>query len=504
VSVPRALRNARPCDNVLDTIGWTPLIRLNRVTDGTRTPVYAKAEFFNPGGSVKDRIGLAMIEAAERDGRLRPGRRGGGGHQREHRGGPGHRRGPQGLPLHLHHAGQDEPGEGAPAQGVRRRGHHHAHRRAARTTRTTTWRRPSGSSPARPAPSWPTSSTTRSTRGPLRHHRPRAVGPDGRPHHPLRGVRRHRRDHQRRRVVSSRSRTPTSGSSPATRWAPSSPVLRDRREGRGRAVQGGGDRQRQAPVHPLVRCHRRVPRRHDRDSFRMARRLTREEGLFVGGSAGLITHLAVRAGARLDDPDALIVTILPDTGERYLSKLYNDEWMRENRLIEPERITAAAMLADKGGHPALMVVARTRPCARRWPGHRPRHLPAPRLRGRPAASGPSPRRRSWPASSRTPGPGGARRHLMDDPLPAVAAMPQWTDIARLLTRDNPAVLVQDGGAWPGSSPGTTWSGTSARWSLNGRPRSGRGRPCWGAGCSRRGSVFAPGGGRHERTGRHVS
>ena len=68
-----APRNGRPFDNVLDTIGWTPLIRLNRVTDGARTPVFAKAEFFNPGGSVKDRIGLAMIEAAERDGRLKRG-----------------------------------------------------------------------------------------------------------------------------------------------------------------------------------------------------------------------------------------------------------------------------------------------------------------------------------------------------------------------------------------------------------------------------------------------
>ncbi|HSJ06692.1 MAG TPA: pyridoxal-phosphate dependent enzyme, partial [Longimicrobiales bacterium] len=68
-----APRNRYPVGSVLETVGWTPLIRLNRVVDGSRTPVYAKAEFFNPGGSVKDRIGLAMIEAAERDGRLRPG-----------------------------------------------------------------------------------------------------------------------------------------------------------------------------------------------------------------------------------------------------------------------------------------------------------------------------------------------------------------------------------------------------------------------------------------------
>src|SRR5690554_3948788 len=66
-------RNARPYESVIETIGWTPLIRLNRVTDGARTPVFAKAEFFNPGGSVKDRIGLAMILDAERSGRLKPG-----------------------------------------------------------------------------------------------------------------------------------------------------------------------------------------------------------------------------------------------------------------------------------------------------------------------------------------------------------------------------------------------------------------------------------------------
>ena len=66
-------RNERPYDNVLDTIGWTPLIRLNRVTRGVRTPVYGKADFFNPGGSVKDRIGLPIIEQAEREGKLKPG-----------------------------------------------------------------------------------------------------------------------------------------------------------------------------------------------------------------------------------------------------------------------------------------------------------------------------------------------------------------------------------------------------------------------------------------------
>lgn len=61
------------CDSILETIGRTPLVRLHRVTRGVAPDVLAKIEHFNPGGSVKDRIGWAIIEDAERSGRLRPG-----------------------------------------------------------------------------------------------------------------------------------------------------------------------------------------------------------------------------------------------------------------------------------------------------------------------------------------------------------------------------------------------------------------------------------------------
>lgn len=60
-------------DNILGTVGNTPLVRLKRVVGDLPSTVLAKVEFFNPGGSVKDRIGLSMVEAAEREGRLRPG-----------------------------------------------------------------------------------------------------------------------------------------------------------------------------------------------------------------------------------------------------------------------------------------------------------------------------------------------------------------------------------------------------------------------------------------------
>ncbi|HEV2070325.1 MAG TPA: pyridoxal-phosphate dependent enzyme, partial [Acidimicrobiales bacterium] len=60
-------------DDILGTIGETPLVRINRLAASLPCTVLAKVEFFNPGGSVKDRIGAAMIEAAEADGRLKPG-----------------------------------------------------------------------------------------------------------------------------------------------------------------------------------------------------------------------------------------------------------------------------------------------------------------------------------------------------------------------------------------------------------------------------------------------
>src|SRR5437660_5214669 len=60
--------------NIADYVGRTPIVRLTRITDGLDVELYAKVEAFNPGGSVKDRIGVAMVEAAEAEGRIEPGR----------------------------------------------------------------------------------------------------------------------------------------------------------------------------------------------------------------------------------------------------------------------------------------------------------------------------------------------------------------------------------------------------------------------------------------------
>ena len=60
-------------DSILDTVGETPLVRLSRIGAGLTPQIVAKLESFNPGGSIKDRVAMRLVEAAERDGRLRPG-----------------------------------------------------------------------------------------------------------------------------------------------------------------------------------------------------------------------------------------------------------------------------------------------------------------------------------------------------------------------------------------------------------------------------------------------
>ncbi|MEO8169189.1 MAG: pyridoxal-phosphate dependent enzyme, partial [bacterium] len=81
----------------------------------------------------------------------------------------------------------------------------------------------------------------------------------------------------------------------------------------------------------------------DRESFLMARRLTREEGLMSGGSAGTAVAGLLKAAHQFKDDDVVVV-LLPDSGERYLTKIFNDDWMKENGFLVPERITARYIL----------------------------------------------------------------------------------------------------------------------------------------------------------------
>ena len=95
-------------DSIIDAIGNTPIVRLNKVASGTKANVFAKLEFTNPGGSIKDRIGWYMIGKARY---IKTGWNDYRGHQRQYWRRPGDCRGDQGLSMHFYHAGQDVRGE---------------------------------------------------------------------------------------------------------------------------------------------------------------------------------------------------------------------------------------------------------------------------------------------------------------------------------------------------------------------------------------------------------
>ena len=340
-------RNLRPYANVLETIGWTPLIRLSRVTEGLRTPIFGKAEFFNPGGSLKDRIGLAMIEAAERDGRLRP-----GGVVVEGTAGN------TGVGLALAAAikgyrciftvpdkfsvekirllkafGAEVIVTPAAVPPEHPDYFLNVAQRVVEETPNAILAN-QFYNPANPEAHYATTGPEiwEQTGGQVTHWIA-AAGTGG----TISGVARYLKE-----------------KNPAVRVIAGDPIgsvfLEYYRTGKVGArapykVEGiGNDRIPSTYDFSLVDEMRPV---HDRDAFWMARRLVREEGLLVGGSTGLIVHLALEVAREVDDPEACIVCLLCDTGERYISKVFNDEWMRENRMLPPERVTADSLIAQK-------------------------------------------------------------------------------------------------------------------------------------------------------------
>jgi cystathionine beta-synthase len=184
----------------------------------------------------------------------------------------------------------------------------------------------------------------------------------------------------------------------------------------------------------------------DKESFAMARRLAREEGILVGGSAGLNVALALQLAREVDDPEACIVTILCDTGERYLSKLFNDEWMQENQLLDTPRTTVGDLLRRTPRRaPALVSVAPTAQVRqalnlmRTWEVSQIPVLEEGRCIGTLVDGSLMQQALAAPSLLDRP-----VREAMGDPLPVVDASLTTDRLAPLLTRDSPAALVQEG------------------------------------------------------------
>jgi cystathionine beta-synthase len=96
----------------------------------------------------------------------------------------------------------------------------------------------------------------------------------------------------------------------------------------------------------------------DRDAFLTARAVTRREGILIGGSGGAAVHGALEVARGIPDPEAVVVVLLPDSGRQYLSKIYSDTWMREYGFLEgPEVVTVDRVLSSKDPTlPALISV----------------------------------------------------------------------------------------------------------------------------------------------------
>lgn len=330
-------RHRLPYSDVLQMVGWTPLVRLNRVVDGARTPVYAKCEFMNPGGSVKDRIGLAMIEALEEAGQLEP-----GGTVVEGTSGN------TGVALAMAAAikgyrcifTMPDKMSSEKVKLLRAFG--------AEVIITPTAVPPDhpenyvvkAKSIAASTPGAVLANQFYNSANPAAHER--STGPElwtqseGRITHFFAGAGTGGTITGTGRYLKSRNpEVQICGVDPEGSMIAPFFNSGEMIEGHPYKVEGlGNDKIPDTLDLDVVDEYVTVS---DGESFRMARRLTREEGLFVGGSSGLIVEAAVRKARELDDPDAFVVAVLCDWGEHYLTKGFDDDWMRENGFLERPR-----------------------------------------------------------------------------------------------------------------------------------------------------------------------
>jgi cystathionine beta-synthase len=412
-------RNRQPYDNVLETIGWTPLIKLNQVTRGIRTPVYAKAEFFNPGGSVKDRIGLPIIERAEKEGKLKPGGT-------------------------IVEGTSGNTGVGLAIAAALR-----------------------GYKCIFTMPDKMSQEKVRLLKafGAEVIVTPTAVPPD----HPDNYVM------MARRIA---KETPNAiladqfynDANPDAHYATTGPEIWQQTSGKithfvGSAGTGGTltgvgrylkERSKKVrviagdPAGSILAEYWRSKGKNKIEGTPY-----KVEGIGQDKLPGTLDMSVIDEYYTVSDKEsfanAMVVTILCDTGERYLSKLYSDEWMRENQMLDVPKVALHSVLGRKnGGAPAVVSVgpgATVRQAIGLMSLHDVSQLPV--MDGANCVGSVS----DWSVSQKSlENPkllDLTVSEIMDSPFPMVASDQPVDSVVKLLSKANPAVLVQEHGVVQG-------------------------------------------------------
>jgi cystathionine beta-synthase len=344
-------------NSVLELIGNTPLVRLNRVTEGIKAQVFVKLESMNPGGSVKDRIGISMIEAAEKEGRIKPGDtivEPTSGNTGIGLAMAARLKGYNCLFVMTDKASKERvrylKALGADVLIVSSAAKASSPEYYWNTAKRLSEELPNAimfnqyDNPANPQAHivgtgpeiW------KDTDGKLTHF-VASIGTGG----TITGTAQYlKQQNSNIKVIGA---DPT-GSAIKTykdtgRLVEALPYL----------VEGVG--QERIPGNLDVNLIDEIININDNESFNMARRLVREEAIFCGGSSGMIVAAALRV-AKLLDESAIVVAIVCDTGERYLTKHHSDEWLKENNLFDASSTFMVRDIVDskkqRGALPGLV------------------------------------------------------------------------------------------------------------------------------------------------------
>jgi cystathionine beta-synthase len=434
-------------ENILKTIGRTPLVRLNRVSEGLKPLILAKVEYFNPGGSVKDRIGVHILEKAEKAGQIKPGDT----IVESTSGNTG-----CGLAIAAAVKGYKviltmpdkmsrEKINLLKAYGAKvviaptavppesPESYYNVARRIVKET-PGAFLANQYFNPDNPESHFLTTGPEiwEQTGGKLDVF-VATVGTGG----TISGTSRY--------LKSKNAAVRTVGADPDGSILCEQFYKGTHGAARSYLVEGIGE-----DIIPGTLDFKSIDEIltiGDRESFRFARRLAHEEGILCGGSGGTAVAAALRVAEKMTK-DQVLVVLIPDTGERYLSKFHNDEWMRDNRMLDVETARVGDVVKGKSSAvPALVTVREDDPTKQALAlirSHNVSQLPVRNqsdqivgtvLEGR-ILSG------LLEGTVHLEDP---VRGIQEPGLPLLAADQPVSEAARLLAGRVPAVLVQEGG-----------------------------------------------------------